>query len=169
MAGTTIVAGASIYATTAVQAGTDVKANGAVQAGASVNGGFVMPTLYNTGFQQIAYDSLAPNADVYINPNLGNVFEVDIVLHNMTGTIFCYLRDPANPLHPVALNGGQFITILFVNSTANTPSVVFQYESTGGFHTAGIMKLNASSAQTITFAFNGTAAYEVSRVQGLSL
>ena len=169
MAGTNVVAGASIYATTAIQAGTDIKANGSIYAGTSVSGGFVCPTFYNTGFQQIAYDSMSANADVYINPNIANVFEVDITLQNLTGTIFCYLRDPANPLHPVSLHGGQTVTILFVNSTNNTPSVVFQYESTGGFHSAGIMKLTPTSANTITFVCNNTAAYEIGRTHGLSL
>ena len=169
MAGTNVVAGAAIYATTAIQAGTDVKANGTIYAGTSVSGGFVASTLYNTGFQQIAYDNQSTNADIYINPSSANVFEVNLTQQNLTGTIFCYLRDPANPLHPAVLHGGQTITILFVNSTGNTPSVVFQYESSGGFHSAGILKLAPTSANTVTFAFNNTAAYEVSRTQGLSL
>jgi hypothetical protein len=169
MAGTNVVAGASIYATTAIQAGTDIKANGTVHAGTSVSGGFVSSTLYTTGFQQIVYDNLSANADIYINPSTANVFEVHITHQNLNGTIFCYLRDPSNPLHPVSLHAGQTITIIFLNSTGNTPSVVFQYESSGGFHSAGIMKLAPTSGNTITFVFNSTAAYETNRTQSLSL
>jgi hypothetical protein len=169
VAGTTIAAGDSIYASTSIQSGTDMKSGGSVQATSFVTGGFYIPILYNTGFQQIAYDSLSPNADVYVNPNMANVFEVDVMLQNLTGTIFCYLRNPANPLHPVSVPAGQVFTIIFINTTNNTPSVVFQYESTGGFHTTGIMKLNSSAAHTITFATNGSSAYEVTRTTSLSL
>lgn len=169
MAGTNVVAGAAMYATTSIQAGTDINANGSIHAGSSVSGGFVVPVFYTTGFQQIPYDNVSANADVYINPNNANVFEVNLTQQSLAGTIFCYLRDPANPLHPAVLQGGQTISILFVNSTNNTPSVVFQYESTGGFHSAGIMKLTPTSANTVTFACNKTAAYEINRTQGLSL
>jgi hypothetical protein len=169
MAGTTIVAGSSMYASSSLQAGTDVKAGSSVQAGTFVAGGFFKPTFYNTGFQQIAYDSMTPNADVYINPNLANVFEVDVVLQNLTGTLFCYLRNPSNPLHPVAIPTGQTLTLIFVNTTNNSPSVVFQYETAGGFHAGGMMKLTSNSTQTITFVLNGTSAYEVARTGALSL
>ena len=169
MAGTTIVAGSSMYASSSLQAGTDMKAGASVQAGTFVSGGFYTPILYNTGFQQIAYDSLSPNADVYINPNLANVFEIDLMLQNLTGNLFCYLRNPSNPLHPVSVAAGQMITLIFVNTTNNSPSIMFQYESQGGFHSAGTMKLTGNSSQTITFALNGTSAYEVCRTGTLSL
>jgi hypothetical protein len=83
--------------------------------------------------------------------------------------LFCYLRNPDTPLHAISVPAGQVINVVFVNTTANSPSVVFQYESTGGFHTSGNMKLTPNSAQTISFALNGSSAYEVSRTTALSL
>ena len=132
--------------------------------GAPANGSLILPNLYNTGFGQVLYHNTRPNADVFINPLLGNIFEVSLTSASasmLTGTLTFYLRDPTNPTTDLALTEAQTITILVINYSGNTITLQFSNGSGMGFITPGPITLTTGSYNSLEFTLNGVNGYEL--------
>ena len=128
-----------------------------------LSGGFSTLTLYNTGFTQVPYTNTSANADIFVNPYLANVFEVNVTTAEsaLTGTLTCYLRSANDPTNDLTPPEGQIISILFVNSGTNSISAVFSPGSTKGFMSSGPVTLTAGTATTVYFTLNGADAYQL--------
>jgi hypothetical protein len=124
-------------------------------------GAYVIPKLYNTGFGQVVYNNTSANADVFIDPFNGNVFEVDVTpsMTALSGTITCWLRSATNPSVDLTPPKGQIISVLFINTSANSPTIQFSPGTTYGFYTTTPIVLPPNTASNIYFTINGLDAY----------
>jgi hypothetical protein len=121
----------------------------------------IVPQLYNSGFAGISYTNTSPNADIFINPNLGNVFELMLgaAQSALTGRITCYLRDPSNPTQNVAPPAGQVLNLLIVNNNPNPITIIFSPGTTNSFISGGPSIIPASSYITFNFTLDGVNGY----------
>ena len=143
--------------------GPSVYTLGCVNAGAYTSGGLVVPGLYNPDFTQTPYNNVYPNAFVFINPFLGNIFEVDILrtYTSLTNIVYVYLRDPNDPSHDLTtIPQGQILAITLINNTVHPIIVYFELGLSQGFY-SGSKTIPAAMAVTYTFALNGKDAYEI--------
>ena len=97
-------------------AGPPVLTDGPIITSGYLAGSFISSQLYNPGFNQVLYTNTGPNADVFIDPFNGNVFQVDITPMDtaLTGTITCYLRSASAPDSDMMIPEGEIVSILFI-------------------------------------------------------
>lgn len=144
-----------------------------------VIGGFVPVTVYNTGLAQVIYDNGSGNhnADVFLNPFLGNVFYINLTsgvapspsptnygFSQLTATINLYMRDPLYPNATLTPLPGMQFTLIVTNS--NGSSTVLLNDG-GNLKMPSNLTLTTAKTTTITFVTDGTYAWEVSRVAAI--
>jgi len=149
--------------------GPPVYTNGLVMSiGGFLAGGFKLVTnFYLPGFFKMPYTQVSSVADIFINPYLGNVFEVDIS-QTMTNlqTINCYLRSENNPNAPLTPSEGQLFSIIFSNDSPNIVTANFKLVEGKGFYASAPLVITSHSAQSVGFSLNGIDAYLTGSVSG---
>jgi hypothetical protein len=169
-------------ATGLVNVGPPVYTYGTIATTAAVTGRVYFPGLFNPGFGQVPYDNILPNADLFIDPTLGNMYQIDLTLmdnSNLSGTINCYLRDPVQPTTDILTPKSQILTLIFYNSSGVTPTVQFYQGDISGSD-AGFYQVNSITlptggslppvpfAYTIEFALDGRLALPITSGAGTS-
>ena len=155
-----------------VAIGAPVYTAGSVTAGTYVAGGVVPLTVYYTGLTGLPYANASGsnNADIFINPNLGNVFTLDISgsvngqYSNLTGNVNVYCSDSTTGSTTVPPAGSQ-ISLIITDAIANAPAtLVFtsQFKNAGNFLLSNTT-IGKLPHATIAFASDGTRFYETSR------
>lgn len=143
--------------------GPSVYTLGCVNAGAYTSGGLVIPDLYNPDFTQTPYNNAYSSAFVFVNPFLGNIFQVDLLASytSLNNIVYLYLRDPNDPSHDLTtIPQGQILAVTLINSTSVPIIVYFEPGLHQGFY-SGSKTIPAVMAVTYTFALNGADAYEI--------
>jgi hypothetical protein len=143
--------------------GPSVYTLGCVNAGAYTSGGLVVPELYNPDFTQTPYNNVYSSAFVFVNPFLGNIFQVELLesYTSLTNIVYVYLRNPSDPSHDLTtIPQGQILAVTLINSTPQPLIVYFEPGLRQGFY-SGSKIVPARMAITYTFALNGADAYEI--------
>ena len=145
-------------------AGPSVYTNGVIMA----KGGFIAGSLqmityfYEPGFSQQPYNPATANADVFINPYLGNVFEIDINEDYINlQTIACYLRSARAPNVPLTPPEGEMINIIVINPLTTQVQVIFQAVNGRGFYAPSSLNVLGKTAASVSFSLNGSDAFSV--------
>ena len=130
-----------------------------------VAGSFVYPNLYQTGFNKIVFPPSGNTADVFVNPYLGSMFEIDIsaIGQPLLNTINCYLRSETAPTTDIVPPVGQTITIIVSNMGGNNVTVNFQAGTTPPYHGfyGSPLVVFSTTVSALSFALDGVEAYQV--------
>jgi hypothetical protein len=137
-----------------------------------VTGSFVYPNLYLPGFTKVVFPtgSMATSADVFVNPYLGGMFEIDVspAVQPNLNTINCYLRSPTAPTTDIVPPVGQTITIIVSNMGGNTLTVNFQAGTMPPYHGfyGSPLVVASTTVSALSFALDGVEAYQVGSASG---
>ena len=140
-----------------------------------VAGSYIQPKLYVPGFNQVLFPAglTATAADVFVNPYLGTMFEINInpVAQPFLTTINCYLRSPTAPNADLVVPIGQNITILLSNMGGNTITLNFMEGVTppsypGFYSGTPPLVVPTTAVSTVAFALDGVEAYPVGSSAG---
>jgi hypothetical protein len=133
-----------------------------------IAGGFVATPLYLPIFPPLnVYDNSLPDAAVFIDPYVGNVFQVNITAFDsgLSASVNCYLRSSKTPSSTLTPPSGQILTILFMNQSLNSPSIVFQMDGATGFYNVPSFNCASTGPYIVEFTLDGHYAY-VSSLNG---
>jgi hypothetical protein len=132
------------------------------------SGLFLYPELYLPGFNQVKYVNIYNSADVFINPYLATMFEVDITPTEVfLTTLHFYLRAATSPTVDLVPPSGHIVTLILSNMGSNTLVVDFNSGSTNGFYGAP-MTITAKQVVTMSFAMDGIDAYQIGPARGVT-
>ena len=132
------------------------------------SGLFLYPELYLPGFNQVKYVNIYNSADIFINPYLATMFEVDITPNEVFLTILhVYLRASTSPTVDLVPPSGHTITLILSNMGSNTLVVNFNSGSTNGFYALPVT-ITPKQVVTMSFAMDGVDAYQIGPAGGLT-
>jgi len=131
------------------------------------SGLFLYPELYLPGFNQIKYLNIYNSADVFINPYIATMFEVDVTPKEVYLTsLNVYLRASTSPTTDLVPPSGHIITIILSNMGSNTLVVNFNSGETNGFYGTP-MTIPPKKVITVSFALDGIDAYQIGPAGGM--
>ena len=132
------------------------------------SGLFLYPDLYLPGFNQVKYLNIYNSADVFINPYVATMFEVDVTPSEVFLTsLTVYLRATTSPTVDLVPPSGHTLTLIVSNMGSNTIVVNFNPGLTNGFYGTP-MTIASKKVVTISFAMDGIDAYQIGLPGGLT-
>lgn len=150
---------ATVYGNISATTGS-VTAGTSIDAGTFISGAPVTVLAYNTGLPAtlVPYDNVATACDIFINPNLGNVFVLNLpnTYTNLTANINVYMRSTSAPSTNITVNPGQIFTLIIYNRTGGSgPDVAWTNATTGMY---GTSQANLTNGYTYTYTFATTTS-----------